>query len=389
MKCEAALLKFVSAVARGGVTVASAIVKGPRHCIIQISLGIALFAISACADNNQLSSQWQDYHSRLERVLQRQAAPHDNIAFPHLPKPRELSLEFSDSGIDLLDFLRMRRCALRDTIAQRNSILGRHGDAAARLIFDLRFINQATVCQKILVEDGLMALAAQLQAATLVKQRELPARIFAASLIGPEFRQFWQIPVDLGTYPLSGKDPSLAALARWQQWQTEWLSQPGSMADWSSLTWQQFSEDVLNTLGQIRLGAGGSMLAAQRVNLAGLTTASAIITQRVNGRPLCLNPQPTPAATHFQGTLRSVFIQQLQKQASAINQHQFNVMTIMAEIEDKLLTVMAANQLAIPKAYLDWQKQRDNLLLATDQAQRKHVALAGELLKQCGLQPGN
>ncbi|WP_320838183.1 DUF3080 family protein [Zhongshania sp.] len=343
----------------------------------------------ACGDREPLTTHWQDYQSRLERVLQRQAAPHNNIAFPRLPKPRELSLEFNDSGIDILDFLRMRRCALRDTIAQRNSILGRHGDAAARLIFDLRFINQATVCQKILVEDGLMALAAQLQAATRVKQRELPARIFAASLISPEFRQFWQIPVDLSAYPLSGKDPSLAALARWQQWQTEWLSQPGSMADWSSLAWQQFSEDVLNTLGQIRLGAGGSMLAAQRVNLAGLTTASSIITQRVNGRPLCLKPQPTPAATHFQGALRSVFIQQLQKQASAINQHQFNVMAIMAEIENELLALMAANQLAIPSAYINWQKQRDDLLLATDQAQRQHVALAGELLKQCGLQSGN
>jgi hypothetical protein len=360
------------------------------NCCTRIIFCILFTTIlCACADKNPLISQWQDYQSRLTRVLQRQAEPQQATVFPQMPRAGELRLEFSSSGIDLLDFLRMRRCALRDTIAQRNSILGRHGDDAARLIFDLRFINQATICQKILVEDGLMALAAQLQAATLVKQRELPARIFAASLIGPEFRQFWQIPVDLSTYPLSGKDPSLAALARWQQWQTEWLSQPGSMANWSSLTWQQFSEDVLNTLGQIRLGAGGSMLSAQRVNLAGLTTASAIITQRVNGRPLCLNPQPTPAARHFQGTLRSVFIQQLQRQASAINQHQFNVMSIMAEIEDKLLSIMAANQLAIPKAYLDWQKQRDDLLLATDQAQRQHVALAGELLKQCGLQPGN
>ncbi|MDF1692925.1 MAG: DUF3080 family protein [Zhongshania sp.] len=345
--------------------------------------------IGACANKNQLASQWQDYQSRLERVLQRQAEPQNDIAFPHLPKPRELSLEFSGSGIDLLDFLRMRRCALRDTIAQRNSILGRHGDAAARLIFDLRFISQAATCQKILKEDNLIALAAQLEIAAQIKQRELPARIFAASLIGPEFRQFWQMPVDLNVYPLKGKDPSLAALARWRQWQTEWLSEPEAMAAWSSIEWQQFSDTLLNTLGEIRLGAGGSMLAAQQLNVNGLISASSIIAQRVNGRPLCLKPQPIPAAEHFRGALNSVFISQLQAQASRINQHQFAVMAVVGSIEHDVLAAMTKNNLAIPPAFIEWQAQRDNLLVATTEAQRHHVALASALLSQCGLSPGN
>ncbi len=283
----------------------------------------------------------------------------------------------------------MRRCALRDTIAQRNSILGRHGDAAARLMFDLRFISQAPACHAILMKDGLSALAGQLAMATQIKQRELPARIFAASLIGPEFRQFWQMPVDLTAYPLAGKDPSLAALARWQQWQSHWLGNTESMADWSSIAWQQFSDEVFNTLGAIRLGAGGSMLAAQRENLTGLTMATSIIKQRIEGRPLCLKPQPTSAAKHFQGTLTKVFITKLQSQASRITQHQFEVMAITEQIEQQLLSAMDENHLAIPSAYLHWQKQRNQLLTATTEAQRHHVALAGTLLKQCGLQPGN
>tara|TARA_R110001599_G_scaffold56620_3_gene156425 strand:+ start:2986 stop:4071 length:1086 start_codon:yes stop_codon:yes gene_type:complete len=354
-----------------------------------LCLLLSALLTGACSGKNQLAALWHDYQSRLERVLQRQATPQDTVAFPHLPKPRELSLEFARSEIDLLDFLRMRRCALRDTVAQRNSILGRHGDAAARLIFELRFISQVPACEKILIEDGQTALAGQLKIAAQTKQNQLPARIFAASVIGPEFRAFWQMPVDLSAYPLYGKDPSLDALARWQRWQTQWLEQPHSMAGWSSLKWQQFSAELLNTLGEIRLGAGGSMLAAQRENVVGLTAASSIINQRIHGRPLCLKPQATPAATHFRGALNAVFIAQLQKQSSAINQHQFNVMTNIRRIEKDLLTAMNANRLVIPEAYITWQKQRDALLQTTIQAQRQHVELAGALLRQCGLNPGN
>jgi hypothetical protein len=355
---------------------------------------LALFAllvssIGACSGKNQLAATWQDYQSRLERVLQRQAAQQDAVPVPHFPKPRELSLEFASSVIDLLDFLRMRRCALRDTVAQRNSILGRHGDAAARLIFELRFISQAPACEKILIEDGQAELAGQLKLAAQSKQQQLPARIFAASIIGPEFRAFWQMPVDLSAYPLYGKDPSLSALSRWQRWQTQWLEQPHHMADWSSIKWQQFSDELFNTLGEIRLGAGGSMLAAQRENLAGLNIASSIIRQRIDGRPLCLKPQATPAASHFRGALNAVFIAQLQKQASAINQHQFDVMTTMHGIEEDLLAAMNTNKLVIPEAYIAWQMQRDELLQATIQAQRQHVTVAGALLSQCGLNPGN
>jgi hypothetical protein len=363
------------------------------HQVVRLSLRLLLLvlaiAASACTEPNTLDKQWRDYHNRLERVLQRKSTAIEQVNFPRLPRTRDVDLEFHNSGIDLLDFLRLRNCALRDTIAQRNSILGRHADAASRLIFDLRFISQTPACLQTLENEGLAELAAQLRSAAELKRKELPARIFSASFIGPEFRELWHQPTSLSHYPLSGKDPSIAALARWQDWQGQWLNQPQAMAQWSSSVWQDYSNAILSTLGEIRLGNGGSLLAAQLINLKGLTTASDIIQQRIKGRPLCLRPFPVPAAEHFRGALGSVFINQLQKQASAINQHQFALMEMIAETENTLLAAMNTNDLSIPAAFISWQTERDTLLTATKNAQREHVRLAEKLLSQCGLQPGN
>ena len=145
---------------------------------------------------------------------------------------------------------------------------------------------------------------------------------------------------------------------------------------------------MLSTLGEIRLGDGGALLKTQILNIRELNAAADIIDQRVSGRPLCLQASPTPAAQQFRNVLSTYFISQVQRQASLINNHQFGVQSEITAIENELFAAMAANGLTIPIAYLDWKKQRDDLLIESTQAQRQHVKLAGALLAQCGLSPG-
>lgn len=337
-----------------------------------------ILLLASCADRGKLESSWLDYISRLSRVLDREASSANIDASLHFPRPRDLALTFETSNIDLLDFLRMRRCALRETIAQRNSILGRHGDASAKLIFDLRFLNEAGDCIEILNSDGKNSLATQLREAVNLKKRELPSRIFLASIAGAEFREFWQAPPDLRAYPHNGTDPSIAALARWQRWQQQWLSG----------NWQHNADEVLLTLGEIRLGSGGALLRAQQLNTHELARASDIISQRLNGRPLCLKASPTPAAEQFRNVLSSRFIGRIQTQASLINQHQYALLEQIHAIENTLFSSMNTKNIAVPTAYLTWVKQRDELLEKATQAQRQHVNAAAALLAQCGLSPG-
>ncbi|MBQ0795524.1 DUF3080 family protein [Zhongshania sp.] len=335
--------------------------------------------LAGCSDSSELENHWRDYLTRLARVLDREASTSPQDAFLHFPRPRDMAITFADSNIDLLDFLRMRQCALRETIAERNSILGRHGDASAKLIFDLRFLSEAETCIDILHSEGKASLAATLREAVNLKQRELPNRLFAAGIAGAEFREFWQAPPDLRSYhPDRGDDPSAAALARWNRWQHQWLAG----------NWQHDKDEMLSTLGEIRLGDGGALLKTQILNIRELNAAADIIDQRVSGRPLCLQASPTPAAQQFRNVLSTYFISQVQRQASLINNHQFGVQSEITAIENELFAAMAANGLTIPIAYLDWKKQRDDLLIESTQAQRQHVKLAGALLAQCGLSPG-
>ncbi|CAA0082936.1 Uncharacterised protein [Zhongshania aliphaticivorans] len=353
--------------------------RGRHATLLQVAFTL-IFALllAGCTDRGELESNWQDYISRLSRVLDRDAGTAGFDSSLHFPRPRDLALTFETSNIDLLDFLRLRRCALRETIAQRNSILGRHGDASAKLIFDLRFLNEAEDCIQILNSDGKNSLATQLREAVNLKRRELPSRIFLASIAGAEFREFWQAPPDLRAYPNDGKDPSIAALARWQYWQQQWLSG----------NWQHNADDVLLTLGEIRLGGGGALLRAQQLNTHELARASEIIKQRLNGRPLCLKPSPTAAAEQFRNVLSSRFISRIQTQASLINQHQYALLEQILAIENTLFSAMTTEKIAVPAAYLTWVKQRDELLEKATQAQRQHVKVAAELLAQCGLSPG-
>ena len=333
---------------------------------------------AGCSDQSRLEENWQDYLARLSRVLDRDAASPPPETSLHFPRPRDLESTFATSNIDLLDFLRMRRCALRETIAERNSILGKHGDASAKLIFDLRFLSEAEDCIRVLEEDNNDTLALQLEEAVKLKTRELPARIFSASLAGAEFRELWHAPPDLKGYPTTEQDTGIAALSRWSDWQHQWLNGD----------WHHDSNAILETLGEIRLGHGGTLLKAQQVNIQGLQEATSIIAQRVSERPLCLNHSPTAAAEQFRNVLSSRFIARIQKQASLINQHEFALFSQIDAIESELLSAMAQHDLVIPSAYRNWLAQRKSILDKAKQAHRQHVEIAGELLAQCGLSPG-
>jgi hypothetical protein len=344
-----------------------------------LAAATCFFILQGCSDTSGLEANWQDYMSRLSRVLDREISREPSGDVLHFPRTRDIAMIFAPSNIDILDFLRMRRCVLRDTIAQRNSILGRHGDESAKLLFDLRFLNESRECIQLLRDEGNYSLASQLSDAVTLKQQELPRRIFAAGIAGDEFREFWQMPPDLRDYPASGEDPSIAALARWQRWQYQWLAG----------NWEHNTNDVLTTLGEIRMGGGGSLLKAEELNTRELRAAANLIDQRVSGRALCLKPSPTTSAQQFRNVLGKYFIGVIQPQASLINQHKYGLLNNIDAIENALFSAMTAQKTEVPLAYLNWQSQRTELLANATLAHQRHVKLAGELLSQCGLSPGS
>lgn len=341
---------------------------------------LALLSMVACSASDSWTEGWQAYTDGLTRLLDREAQqPHPLLPFPHYPRGKTMAQQFSSPDINLLEFLRLGRCKLGQTLAQRNSILGKHGDAASLLVFDLQFLSQVDNCAISLAARDQHALADALLRAKKVKAQELPRRIFAASLAGAEFRELWSPPEQRKTYQPNGEDVAVAALQRWATWQAQWLA-----GNWSAGLEDGSGDALLTTLGEIRQGQGGQLLQAQRIAVSHLQRASDILQQRLHGRPLCLKPQPTPKANHLRALLQARFVGELQPRAARINRHQQQLNAAIAAIELPLFDAMEA----VATEYLTWRGQRVALLEQATQAYREHVESASALLKQCGLSPG-
>lgn len=326
----------------------------------------------ACDAADPQAAQWQQYVKSLSRSLDRQAPTTALMPLPTLPSSATLLRQVDSEQINLLEFLRLRRCALGQTLAEKNSILGRHGDHAAALIFTLRFLDEVDSCISTLGDDA-PALVASLQSAKQRKRAQLPAQLFNALIAGPEFRQLWTAPAQQRqSYPPMQRDVAVAALAHWRLLQTQWLA---------GRDYQRHSE-LLPLLADIRRGLGGEWLHYQRQARQGLEQANALLAQRLRGRPLCLTGGANQNARIFAQVLHKQFIAGIQAEAGLANRHQQALLAELAAIDAAL-----AAQQALPPSYLVWQQQLSRLGEDLLQAFRRHVKLSGELLAQCGLSP--
>lgn len=352
-----------------------------KNCLLLLYL--CLLA-SGCSDSSSTAAQWRDYNAALTRILDRSVPVSSAGKFPVFPPARSLTVDLPASQINLLEFLRLRQCQLSQVLAERNSILGKHGDASARLLFDLHFLSKVDACIDSLSSKGDRELIAQLRDARAQKKQYLPSVIFTALIAGPEFRRLWQRPQQDITYPRRHDDIAVAALSRWHALQSQWLAL-ASGAEHPPTQWQVKDSDIYALLADIQLGLGGALLVFTEDSINGLSRSVALLRQRIDGRPLCLTGSPTAAARQFHGLLQGLFVNELQADASLANRHQYALHSAVVKIEEQLLGAMTERGQAVPEAYLRWRAAREQVLREHLSLQRRHVETAGRLLDQCGL----
>lgn len=338
-----------------------------------------LLCLTACSDHGTpYTEAWQSYNKGLARSLKRDVPERQSQTLSY-PQRAALRVKLAAMDISLIDFLRLRRCALSQTLAQRNSILGKHRNDATELVFSLRFLDEVQSCISELLAAGDTELAATLDAARDLKQRQLPALLNNALLAGEEYRQLWTSPPQQRQpYPSPYSDRAIAALQRWQQLQAQWLAGHH----------YRNHQEVMEILNALRTGLGGELLHFQFQTLAGLSAANQLLGQRLKGRPLCLQGSPTPQAKRYAAVLRRHFIETLQPLAAQSHRHQHALMATVKAIEAELTDYLESDG-GLAEPYRNWQAQRDTLLNRTSAAQRQHVSLSRELLEQCGLAPGS
>ena len=116
---------------------------------------------------------------------------------PTYPRHRDRTLVLPDIRVGLLDFLDYRQCDMTRLISQRNSILGRVMPISQRLVYEIRFLRQATACVDTIKAEAQpdQDFLAQLQRLLVIKRATLAAVFWNATFDSPEMAKSLSLAV--------------------------------------------------------------------------------------------------------------------------------------------------------------------------------------------------
>ncbi|MCX2978320.1 DUF3080 family protein [Candidatus Marimicrobium litorale] len=329
---------------------------------------LAASLMSGCIERS--SVPLDKYLTRLGRSLDRPITMNID-RLPPLPRSRDLQLEQPSQSIGLLDLLALGGCEISITIGNLNSSLGKLASDSQRLLLELEFLSLAPACIDSLNPATDAELIATLQAAMSEKRRMLPARIWNATLGGPEFRAFWSRPRRLGNYPANTGGQMITSLARLAQLSSDWLGG----------NYQAGSDELERLLGDIRLGDGGALLTSLDLQRAAFAATTPAIQQRLEEAPICIGKTPSPEGKIVDNVVRKYFIGEVQPWSVQVARRRGEIMPPVLALELNLRNTM-------PAAYQAWSHERDELLETAADAPREHAGHLAALLESCGLRPG-
>lgn len=154
--------------------------------IIQLLSLIGIVCLlSACQPS--ADSTYTNYLQRLERLVKHPVQPVDTPPWPLLPQGQPLVADIPQVTLSLLDLFALSHCRLGQTIAQRNSSLGKVMTLSEQLLYEVQLVQDLADClnQKEALKPSLRQ---QLQEALEVKQASLPLHIQHFLLLEPKWR---------------------------------------------------------------------------------------------------------------------------------------------------------------------------------------------------------
>lgn len=260
----------------------------------------------------------------------------------------------------------MRGCALQQTIARRNSSLGRVAPPSQRLLLELEFLEHAPPCIALQRERNNQDLAGLLQRAYRQKQEQLPARVFNATLASAEYRDFWRAPTALGAYPEDTSSTIITALEEINRDVRRWLG-----SDYGA-----DGERFEFALGAVSTGDGGELLSALRLQAVSLAALNDAIDRRLLRGDLCTAGRLPDAAPILRTVVQKFFVGDVQPWSASLNQRYHALIGPIQALERALAGVL-------PPAYEDWRSERDASLARSLDAPSVHVRRLQALLGPC------
>lgn len=336
----------------------------PFKAIALVLILMALFFTSSCEQEPDIIREFDNYNTRLSRVLDAEQPTIPITILTTYPKSKH---KIDTHKITLLDFLRLFGCELQLTVGARNSQMGKVATDSQRLLNTLRFLDQAPICITELEENKKPKLAQKLREAIANKQTQLPQFIFNATLAGPEFGAMWQGKISKD-YPYNTSTQVIDALEELNYLIDNWLN------GYVNVGWNRL-EDLLSI---IRAADAGELLKALAISQNKLESANHIINSRLHQRPLCFNEQTNTKADIFKRVVLKFFINEIQQRQSSIHQRRHVLLPAIRNIEDKLAKASTIS-------FLRWKEKRDQYLLIFSDTNTHHVKHIKALSNKCNL----
>ncbi len=331
---------------------------------------IASLVISSCAEREVGSAKLANYVDRLSTAadIDTEIVEGDQNTWQRVDLPSDFDTDslMATGSLTLIDFLSLSGCELQANIAKRNTSMGRTESSSQRLILDLEFLRLASACVTLMEEREENSVADTLRENIELRRTNLPIRIFAATLGGPEWQKFWNQPMLLGSYPESASGDSAQALWELSERVERFLDHNWSAAD----------EDLEPLLSSIRANSGGQLLAAAALQSDYLEHANDILRRAGKEGIYCKNEAITEAGTITKTVVAKYFAVDVQRWSAQVSQRHYEIQSALIALESHLTSTL-------PPRYLDWVTERDALLHRLYTATREHVAVIKETVNAC------
>lgn len=349
----------------------------PGNGLLKCLMPVMALTLAGCDPFSDARPMMDEYVERVARVLETDPVLSDLPAANQLPRRRDRVLDMPELEMGMLDFLSLYGCQLQLVVGEKTSVMGRVMQPLNRLRYEIRFIESARECLPDIEDEEF---AEELADAIDSKQASLPIAIWNATWGVEEIERLFTLAK--GYYPVAAEGNTVSDLAL----DIDRLNNTVAALQEGNL------EVSLDYAGEVHQRWQAEFRAGQLINSALLLTArlrdgTALLNQRIEGRPLCLNGQPNNQSDIVQNMFFSVYIGEVQPYMSAVNQGRAALIEPFEQLAQQQREVM-------PEPFERWHRRHlsqagaQSLWQALDRAMAEHTRAWQQLLGQCGLRPG-
>ena len=333
-------------------------------------LAVVALALMACSDPAE--QILTEYPTRLERVLEVSSDLEDSgqMAVQHLatrPSRRELLFTLEQADINLLDFLKLSQCQLRQVLGEKNSVLGKLAQGSQYMHLERDFLIHAPACLRTL-EDR--SLAADLERAVQMKRNQRMKVWWNAWVASEEFQNLASVSV----YPLA---PETEAHSQHTLQAFQYALRQGRQ--WLASDFDYRTSDAEHHLRQWSLGESLGRWQVTQARLTDVLEASSRMVQtRQRDKPLCPAGRKTRKADIVRNVLERFYVGEMQPYMSQSDRFGATLLEHLVDMGTQL-------EDPLPEEWTLWLEQLQQSRERFQAASRTHVHVMSRLFDSCGM----